>query len=117
MVRSFTGTLDIGFTVKKTDDVNVSTLLKHFISFALKTDKDFLIQPLQGGDQGIAWPNGIPIMKEGIDLYFQHKIVKGGVRGKINVTTLKFIGQMKETNSTFFSYLNKEKVYIDQASL
>jgi hypothetical protein len=34
MVRSFTGTLEIGFTVTSTDEVNVSTLLKRFLSFA-----------------------------------------------------------------------------------
>jgi hypothetical protein len=39
-----------------------------FLSFALKRDKDFRIQPLQGGDQSIAWTNGIPATKEDIDL-------------------------------------------------
>jgi hypothetical protein len=36
MVRSFTDTIEIGFTVTTTDYVNVSTLLKIFLSFALK---------------------------------------------------------------------------------
>jgi hypothetical protein len=68
MVRSFTGTLKLGFTVTSTDEVNVSTLLKRCLSFALRTDKDFCIQPLVGGDQSIAGPNGIPGTKKGIDL-------------------------------------------------
>jgi hypothetical protein len=99
MVRSFTGTLKIGFTVTSTDEVNVITLLKRFLSFALKTDKDFRIQTLLGGDQSIAWPNGNPGKKEGIDLYFKHKIVKDDVRGNINVNVMKSIGQMKENTS------------------
>jgi hypothetical protein len=101
MVRSFTGTLKIGFTVTSTDEVNISTLLKLFLYFALKTDKDFQIQPLLGGDRSIAWPNGIPGTKEGIDLYFKHKVAKYGVKGKINVTMTKSIGQMKENTSLF----------------
>jgi hypothetical protein len=76
-------------------------LLKRFLSFALKTDKDFRIQPLLRGDQSIAWPNGIPGTKEGIDLYFKQKVVKDGVRGNINVKMMKSIGQMKENTSLF----------------
>jgi hypothetical protein len=105
IVRSFTGTLEIGFTLTSTEEVNVSTLLKRFLSFALKTDKGFRIQPLQGGDQSIAWPNDIPVTKEGINLYFKHKVVKDGVRGEINITMSKSIGQMKENTSIFRTYL------------
>jgi hypothetical protein len=117
MVRSFTGTIEIGFTVTIMDDVNVSTLIKRCLSFALNMDTDFLIQPLQGGDQSIAWPNGTPATKEGIYLYFQHKVIKDGVRGKINVKISKSISQMKEANSIFRSNLDKEKVYLSQTSL
>jgi hypothetical protein len=67
MIRSFTGTLEIVFTIRTTDDINVSTLLKRFLYFSLKTDRDFPIQKLQGGDHFIAWPNGIPVTKEVID--------------------------------------------------
>jgi hypothetical protein len=56
-------------------------------------------------------------MKEGIDLYFKHKVVKDGVRGNINVTMSKSIVQMKENTSIFRAYLNKEKVYVSQVSL
>jgi hypothetical protein len=89
MSRSFTGTLETGFTVTSTDKVNFSKKLKLVLPFALKTDKDLRIQPLLGGDQSIAWPNGIPGTKEGIDLYFKHKVVKDGVRVNINVTMSK----------------------------
>jgi hypothetical protein len=54
MSRSFTGTLEIYFTVGITDNINVSTLIKRFLSFDLKTYKDFHIQPLQGDHQSIA---------------------------------------------------------------
>jgi hypothetical protein len=46
MIRSFTGTLEIGFTVETTDEVNISTLLKMFLSFPLKTGKYFRIHTL-----------------------------------------------------------------------
>jgi hypothetical protein len=44
-------------------------------------------------------------------------MVKYGVRGKINVTMMKSIGKMKDMNSAFRSYLNKEKLYVSQAAL
>jgi hypothetical protein len=117
LVRSFTETLQIGFSIGSSVDINVSALLKRFLSCALKTDPDFRILPLQGGNQSISKPNGIPTTKEGIDLYFQHKTVKDGVRGKITITVLKSIGQMKDMGSAFRTYLNKEKVYVSQAAL
>jgi hypothetical protein len=92
-------------------------LLKHLLSFVFKTDKDLRIQPLQGGDQSIAWPNFIPATKEGIDLYLKHNVVKDGYRGNINVTKPKSIGKMKDNTSIFRSYLNKEKFYASQAPL
>jgi hypothetical protein len=95
----------------------VSTLLKRFLSFSLKTDLDFWILPLTGGNQSIVWPNRVPTLKEGIDLYFQHKTVKDGVRRKINVTMKKLFGLMKEMHSAFRTYLTKEKVYASQAAL
>jgi hypothetical protein len=98
IIWSFTGKLEIGFTVPSTEEVNSSTLL-------------------QGGDQIISWPNGIPATKEDIDLYFKHKVAKDGVRGKMNITMSKSIGQMKENTSIFRTYLKQEQVYVSQASL
>jgi hypothetical protein len=63
------------------------------------------------------YPNGIPTTKEGIDLYFQHKRLKDGVRGNINVTMTKSIRQMKDMHSAFRMHLNKEKVYVSQVEL
>jgi hypothetical protein len=68
LVRSFTGTLEIGFLIGTKADINVSALLKIFLSFTLKTDPEFRILPLEGGNQSIEWLNGIPTSKEGIDL-------------------------------------------------
>jgi hypothetical protein len=107
IVRSFIGTLEIGFKAISTEEVNFSALLKSFLSFALKTHKYFRIQPLQGGDQRITWPDGIPAMKYCIHLYSKHKLVKDGGRGKINVKMSKSISQMKENTSIFQTYLNK----------
>jgi hypothetical protein len=93
--------LKIGFSIRSAFDVNGSVLLKRFLSYALKTDPNFHILPLKGGNQSIAYPDGIPATKEGIDLYFQHKIVKDGIGGKITVTMTKSIGQMKDIGSAF----------------
>jgi hypothetical protein len=57
-------------------DINVSVLLKRFLSFAIKTDPEFCILLLGGGNQSIAYTNVIPTMIEGIDLCLQHKMVK-----------------------------------------
>jgi hypothetical protein len=114
--RSFTGTLEIGFSIGMANGINVSALLNRFLSFTLKTDTEFHILPLEEGNQSIAWPNGIPPSKKGIDLYFQHNTVKDGVRGKINVTMSKSIGKIKEIHSAFRAYLNNEKVYASQVA-
>jgi hypothetical protein len=44
-------------------------------------------------------------------------MVNDGVRGNINVNMTKSNGQMKDMNSAFRSYLNKENVYISQSAL
>jgi hypothetical protein len=82
LMRSFTGTLEISFSIGSSVDVNVSALIKRFLSYALKTDPKFRIIPFQGGNKSIVYPNGIPTMKEGIELYVQHKMAKYGVRVK-----------------------------------
>jgi hypothetical protein len=81
LVRSFTGTLEIGFSIRLSVDINVGVLLKIFLPYDLKTDPEFCILPIQGGNQSIAYPNGIPTTEEGINLYFQHKMVKDSTRG------------------------------------
>jgi hypothetical protein len=85
--------------------------------YTLNTDPDFRIILIQGGNQIIFYPNGIPTTKEVVDLYFQHKTVKDGVRGNITVTMSKWIDQMKDMGSYFCIYLNREKVYASQAAL
>jgi hypothetical protein len=117
IVMSFPGTLKISYTVTSTEELNISTLLKSFLSFALKTYKDIRIQPLHGGDQIIAWSIVIPDTKEVIELYCKHKVVNDGVRGKINITISKSIGKMKENISVFRSYLKIKIKYASQASL
>jgi hypothetical protein len=95
LVHNFTGTLEICLSIGTSADINVSALLKRFISYTLKTDPKFSILPPGGGNQSIAYPNGIRTTKEGIDLYVQHKMVKDGLRGKINATMMKYIGEVK----------------------
>jgi hypothetical protein len=45
VVRGFTRTLEIRFTATLTEEVNISTPLKRFLYFALKTDKDLRFIP------------------------------------------------------------------------
>jgi hypothetical protein len=101
LVRSFTGTLEIGFSIGSAVNVDVSVMLKLFLSYVQKTDPNFRILPLKGGNQSIFYSNGIPTTKEGIDLYFQSKIGKDGVGCKITVTMSRSIGQVKDMGSTF----------------
>jgi hypothetical protein len=53
LVCSFTGTLEIGFSIGTMADISIMALLKRFISFAMKTDSEFRILPLKGGNQSI----------------------------------------------------------------
>jgi hypothetical protein len=110
LVMSYIGTLEIGFSVGSSVDVNDSALPKRILLYALNTDPDFDILPFQGRNQNISYPNGIPTTKYGVDLYFQHNTVKYGVRGKITVTMSNWVDQMKDMGPAFRTYLNKEKV-------
>jgi hypothetical protein len=67
--------------------------------------------------QCIINPSNIPTTKEGVELYYQHRIVAAGIRGEINVSMSKTMGDMKYVNTPFRKYLNKENVYVSQASL
>jgi hypothetical protein len=95
----------------------MSVPFKHFLLYALKADPNFRILTIQGGNQSISYPNEIPKTKEGNELYFQHKIVKDGVRGKITVTMSTSNDQTKDMGSAFHIYLNREKVYVSQSAL
>jgi hypothetical protein len=52
-----------------------------------------------------------------VELYYRHRIVADGIREKINVSMSKTMGDMKDVTNPFRRYLNKEKVYVSQASL
>jgi hypothetical protein len=45
--------------------------------------------------------------KEEAELYYQHRIVGDGVRGKTNVAMSKTMGDMKDFATPFRKYLNK----------
>jgi hypothetical protein len=114
LVRRFTGTLEIGFSIGMMADLNVNALLKRFLSFALKTDSEFRILPLAGENQSIAWSNGIPTSKEGIDLYFQHNNVKDEVRGRIYVYGK--IDWTDERHEFHLSHLPKQGEFLHKPS-
>jgi hypothetical protein len=52
-IRQFSGTINLGFSLSedKRKEINVSLLLKRFVSFAKQTDADFRIEPLNGSAQ------------------------------------------------------------------
>jgi hypothetical protein len=118
-IRHFAGTINLGFSIVKDKrrKINVSLLLKRFMAFAKQTDGAFRIEPLNNSAQCISNPRNIPTTKEGVELYYQHRTVANGIRGKINVSISKTMGDMKDLITPFQKYLNKEKVYVPQASL
>jgi hypothetical protein len=85
--------------------------------FAKQTDADFLIESLNESAQSITNPSNIPTTKESVELYYQHRIVADGIRGKINVAMSKTMDDIKDLATPFRKYLSKEKVYESQASL
>jgi hypothetical protein len=118
-IHQFAGTINLGFSIgeDKRIKINVSLLLKRFMAFAKQTDGSFYIDPLNGSAQCIMNPSNIPTTKEGVERYYQHRIVAGGIRGKINVSMSKTMDDMKDLSTPFRKYLNNEKIYISQASL
>jgi hypothetical protein len=118
-ISQLSGTINLGFSVSedKRNKMKLSLLLKCFMSFTKQTYADFCIEPLNGGDQSITNPSNIPTTKEGDELYFQHRIVPGGIMGEINVAMLKTMGDMKDLATPLRKYLKKEKVSVSQASI
>jgi hypothetical protein len=109
-IRHFIGTINLGFAIveSKRNDTNVVILLKRFMSFAKQTDPDFRIEPLNGQWQCIYNPSNIPTSKDGMELYYQHRVVTDGIRGKIKVTMSSTMGEMKDPATPFRKYLNQE---------
>jgi hypothetical protein len=118
-IRKFSGTINLGFSIgeDKRSEINVSLLLKRFMAFANQTDGAFRTDPLNGSAQLITNPSNIPTNKEVVELYYQHRIFDDRIRGEINVSMSKTMGDMKDFSTPFRKYLNKEKVYVFQASL
>jgi hypothetical protein len=97
--------------------MNVSLLLKRFMSYAKHTDPEFSLEPINGSGQCITNPSNIPSLKDGIDLYYQHRVVDDGIRGKIHVTMSRTMGELKDMSTHFHKYLNQDKVYVSPAVL
>jgi hypothetical protein len=109
-IRQFSGTINLGSSIEedKRSDINLYILLKRFMAFAKHND---------GSAQCITNPSNTPTTKECIELFYQHHIVADGIRGSINVSMSKTMGNMKDVRTPFRKYLNKDKVYVYQASL
>jgi hypothetical protein len=91
----------------KRDYMNVSLLVKFFMSFFVKqTDNNLRIDPLDGSAQNITNQSNIPTNKEGVDHNFQHRSVSDRIRGKINVTMSKTLGDKTYFSTPLRKYLN-----------
>jgi hypothetical protein len=117
--RNFFGTINLGFSVpeSKGSNSNVSILLKKFMDFLKQTDPDFCTEPLNGSDQYITNPSNIPTSREGIEPYYQHKVVTDVIWGKINITMTCTMVEMKDSSKPLRKYLNQDKVYVSPAVL
>jgi hypothetical protein len=87
------------------------------MAFIKQTDPDFRIEPLNGSGQCIINTSNIPTSKEGMELYYQHRVVTDGIQGKINVTMKRNMGEMKDPTTPFCKYLNQDKVYVSHVVL
>jgi hypothetical protein len=118
-IRHFVGTINLDFAIaeSKRNETHVAILLKHFMAFAKQTDPDFCIEPLSGKGKCIYKPSNIPTSKEGMELYYQHRVLTDGIRGKISVTMTRTMGEMKDPATPFRKFLNQDKVYFSPAVL
>jgi hypothetical protein len=116
-VHHFVGTINLGFAVpeSKKGTLNVSLLLKCFMSYA--KHHEFRLEPLNCSGQCITNPSNIPTSNDGIELYYQHRVVADGIRGKVNVTMSRTMGEMKDISTPFRKYLSQDKVYVSPALL
>jgi hypothetical protein len=88
------------------------------MSFAKQTYPSFCFEPLNGSAHNINNPSSNTPSKEGVDLYYQHRSVNDGIRGKLNVAMSTTLSELKDPSMPLRKYLlNKEKIYITQASL
>jgi hypothetical protein len=109
--------MNLGFAIaeSKRNEMNVALLLKLFMAFMKQTDPDFCMEPLSGQGRCISNPSNIPTSKDGMKLYYQHRVVTDGIQGKHNVTMSHTMGEMKDPATPFRKYLNQEKVYVSPA--
>jgi hypothetical protein len=87
------------------------------MSFATQTDPEFRLDPINGRGQCITNPSNIPTSKEGVELYYQHRVVANGIICNVNVTMSLTMGEMKDLSTPFHKYLNQDKFYVSPAVL
>jgi hypothetical protein len=111
--------MSLGFAIaeSKRNETNAAPPLKRFMAFTKQTDPYFRIEPLIGQGQFISNPSNIPNSKGGMEIYYQHRVVTYGIRGKNNATMSPTMGEMKDPATPFHKYLNQEKLYVPPAVL
>jgi hypothetical protein len=85
------------------------------MSYAKQTDPKFRLEPLNGSGQCITNPSNITSSKDGIYIYYQHRVVANGIRVKIYVIISRTMGKLKDMSTPFRKYLNQDKVYVSPA--
>jgi hypothetical protein len=111
------GYVDVRFMCGNGKGFNVARGIKKFIAAARVIDKDFCLLPLGGQDNNLCIPADVPNSKEGILKYFRHRVPVNNVAGSIKIQTKFSISQLKHPSSTFWQYLNKERVHINSTQL
>jgi hypothetical protein len=113
-VCHFVGTINLGFAVPKSkrSNSNISILLKRLMAFDKQTNPNVCIEPLNRSDKCITNPSNVTTSKEGIELYYQHRVIADSIRCKINIIMTHTMGEMKDPTTPFREYLNQDKVYV-----
>jgi hypothetical protein len=111
------GYVDVRFMCINGKGFNIAHGIRQLISAARAISKGFCLLPLGGQYNNLCIPADVPNSKEGIPEYFLHRVSVNIVDGSIKIQTKFSISQLKHPSSTFYQYLNKERVHIKSAQL
>jgi hypothetical protein len=109
--------IDVRFMCVKGKCFSVARGINQLMSAARDVDNDDCLFPLGGQYNILCIPANVPNSKEGILKYFRRRVSANNVAGSIKIQTKFSISQLKHPSSTFRKYLNKERLYINSATL
>jgi hypothetical protein len=115
------GYLDVRFMFGKSTSAsatfNLARLLKSFIIAGRHFDENFCLLPLYGDGNPISKPQDVPNSKDGITVYYRHRLAGNNVTSKMKIHSTSTITHMKHATSTFKEYLMKDRVHTNSAQL